>query len=71
MTELATILPTNYIGGEWINGAAATSTDITNPATAETLATIHLAEAADVGRAAGRFISVSRRLRGRSERASD
>ena len=34
MTQLATILPTNYIGGEWKNGATAASTDITNPATA-------------------------------------
>jgi malonate-semialdehyde dehydrogenase (acetylating) / methylmalonate-semialdehyde dehydrogenase len=41
----------NYIGGEWRRGASTEATEITNPATSETLASLQLAERADVAAA--------------------
>ena len=44
-------LAANYIGGEWRRGSAGSPVPIANPATAETLARVALAEAADVAAA--------------------
>jgi malonate-semialdehyde dehydrogenase (acetylating)/methylmalonate-semialdehyde dehydrogenase len=41
----------NYIGGEWRRGTSSTSAAIQNPATSESLATLHLAERADTAAA--------------------
>jgi malonate-semialdehyde dehydrogenase (acetylating)/methylmalonate-semialdehyde dehydrogenase len=41
----------NYIGGNWVRGKSSQSADITNPATFETVASIPLAGADDVGAA--------------------
>ena len=44
-------LPANYIGGEWRRGGSTAPAEITNPATAEPLATLQFAEHADVAAA--------------------
>jgi malonate-semialdehyde dehydrogenase (acetylating)/methylmalonate-semialdehyde dehydrogenase len=44
-------LAANYIGGEWRRGSATAPVEITNPATAETLASLSLAEAEDASAA--------------------
>jgi malonate-semialdehyde dehydrogenase (acetylating)/methylmalonate-semialdehyde dehydrogenase len=41
-------LAAHYVGGTWRRGAAAATTEITNPATSETIASFSLAEADDV-----------------------
>ena len=43
----------NYIGGEWRRGASGQTAEISNPATSEALATLQLAEHADVAAAVG------------------
>ena len=50
----STNLAANYIGGEWRRGASSTTAEITNPATAEALASLQLAEQDDAdGRGRG------------------
>jgi malonate-semialdehyde dehydrogenase (acetylating)/methylmalonate-semialdehyde dehydrogenase len=44
-------LPANYVGGEWLRSHAVESLEVTNPATAESLASVSLASADDVGKA--------------------
>jgi len=51
MIESSTTLAAHYIGGEWRRGSARTPTDILNPATAEPIASVALAEHDDVGAA--------------------
>ncbi len=47
----STNLAANYIGGEWRRGASSTTAEITNPATAEALASLQYAEQDDVAAA--------------------
>lgn len=51
MIEAHVNLAANYIDGEWLRGTSSTAAEIANPATAETLASIPLAEADDVAAA--------------------
>ncbi len=51
MIESGVNLAAHYIGGEWRRGAAGASAEILNPATAEPLATLGLAERDDVASA--------------------
>jgi malonate-semialdehyde dehydrogenase (acetylating) / methylmalonate-semialdehyde dehydrogenase len=51
MIESSTTLAAHYIGGEWRRGSARAHTDILNPATAEPIASVALAEHDDVGAA--------------------
>ncbi|MGH9159741.1 MAG: aldehyde dehydrogenase family protein, partial [Vicinamibacteraceae bacterium] len=51
MIEAHVNLAANYIDGEWLRGTSSTATEIANPATAETLASLPLAEADDVAAA--------------------
>jgi malonate-semialdehyde dehydrogenase (acetylating) / methylmalonate-semialdehyde dehydrogenase len=51
MISTSVNLAANYIGGEWRRGASSTAAEITNPATSESLASLQLAERADVAAA--------------------
>lgn len=51
MIEAHVNLAANYIDGEWLRGTSSTAAEIANPATAEPLASIPLAEADDVAAA--------------------
>lgn len=51
MAQSATTLEGNYIGGAWEQGRSQSFVDITNPATAQSLARIDLAGETDVARA--------------------
>jgi malonate-semialdehyde dehydrogenase (acetylating)/methylmalonate-semialdehyde dehydrogenase len=48
MTQQATSLPLNYIGGAWQDGTASNPSEIVDPATGASLAQIHLAGPSDV-----------------------
>ncbi|HET7219316.1 MAG TPA: CoA-acylating methylmalonate-semialdehyde dehydrogenase [Vicinamibacterales bacterium] len=51
MIQTGVNLAANYIGGEWRRGASSVPAEITNPATSESLASLSLAERADVAAA--------------------
>jgi malonate-semialdehyde dehydrogenase (acetylating)/methylmalonate-semialdehyde dehydrogenase len=51
MISTSVNLAANYIGGEWRRGESSAAAEITNPATSEPLATLQLAEHADVSAA--------------------